>query len=94
MTRSIHEWMLSERYDGKNAYAENGFSAGHIYEGLKLSKCKSFEEQVERVKLYRKWRPKTDKKNMLPTNQAYDLSIYGLSPEDVVERQIEFEVTK
>lgn len=47
---NIHEWML------KNKYAMTGFQASHIYEGLLLWKCGSFDEQVERVKLYRSWR--------------------------------------
>ena len=68
--------------------ADNGFAAGHIAEGLKLAGLPR-EEQEERCRLYRKWRPKTDKKNMLPTAQAYDLAIAGIDPADVQERQIE-----
>ncbi len=80
--KSITEWLVDEKI------ADNGFAAGHIAEGLKLSGLPR-EEQEKRCRLYRKWRPKTDKKNMLPTVQAYDLAIAGIDPADVQERQIE-----
>ncbi len=80
---SITEWMVALKI------ADNGFAAGHIAEGLKLAGLPR-EEQEARCKLYRRWRPKTDKKNMLPTAQAYDLAIAGIDPADIVERQIEF----
>jgi len=35
------------------------------------------------------WRPKTDKKNQLPTWQAFELAISGIDPDDVPARQIE-----
>jgi len=82
-TRSITEFIVQE------GYAQNGFAAGYMYEGLKLKSCKSFEEQVERVKLYRAWRAKTDVKNDIPAKQAYDLAIAGIDPKDVQIRQME-----
>lgn len=72
-------------------YATNDFQAAHIANGLRLYELETEAEQLERVALYRKWRPKSDKKNMLPTKQAYDLSIAGIEPADVQERQIEME---
>lgn len=82
--KSITEWLVDEKI------ADNGFAAGHIAEGLKLSGLPR-EEQEKRCRLYRKWRPKTDKKNMLPTVQAYDLAIAGIDPADVQERQMDLE---
>jgi hypothetical protein len=83
MTQTTIEWMISEKI------ADNGFSASHIYEGLKLHKCRTREEQQARCRLYRAWRPKTDKKDMLPTYQAYDLAIAGIDPADVEPRQVD-----
>ena len=84
--KSITEWLVDEKI------AENGFASGHIAEGLKLAGLPR-EEQEKRCRLYRAWRPKTDKKNDIPAWQAYDLAIAGIDPDGVVERQIElFEV--
>lgn len=76
-------WMVSTKL------AQNEFAASKIATGLKLWELPDEESQKARVTLYRKWRPKTDKKNMLPTYQAFDLAIAGIDPENVVERQIE-----
>lgn len=82
----IINWMVDAKL------AENNFSASHIVTGLRLWELPDEDAMKARVLLYRKWRPKTDKKNMLPTNQAYDLAIAGIDPADVVERQIEMEM--
>jgi len=83
---NIIEWMINEKI------AQNTIQAANIANGLKLVDLPSDEEQIARVKLYRKWRPKTDKKNQLPTYQAFDLAIAGIDPADVEERQIEMEM--
>ena len=83
---NINDWMIEQKI------AQNGIQARHIFEGLKLHTLATDEERKARVALYRKWRPKTDKKNQLPTWQAFDLAIAGIAPADVVERQIEMEV--
>lgn len=79
---TITEWMVAEKI------AENGFSAGHISEGLQLSGL-ARDEQEQRCILYRAWRPKTDKKNAIPAWQAYQLAIAGIDPADVPARQME-----
>ena len=81
-------WMVDEKL------AENNFAASNIATGLRLWELPTEDAQKTRVRLYRKWRPKTetDKKNMLPTAQAYDLAISGIDPADVQERQIEMEI--
>jgi hypothetical protein len=78
----ITEWMVAHKI------AENGFAARHIKEGLKLEGLRR-DEQESRCRLYRKWRPKTDKKNELLSVEAYDLAIAGIDPDDVEPRQIE-----
>lgn len=84
---SIIDWIISE------GYAKNAFQANHIAQGLKLASIHNNPElQKERVRMYRAWRPKTDKKNQLPTDQAYDLVIAGIRREDVEDRQIEMEI--
>lgn len=79
-------WMIDEKL------AENNFAAAHIATGLRLWELPDEDAQKARVLLYRKWRPRTDKKNMLPAAQAYDLAIAGIDPADVMERQIEMEI--
>ena len=82
---NIIEWMITEKY------ASNNFQANHIASGLKLASIHNDPElQRERVILYRGWRPKTDEKNQLPTDQAYALAIAGIRREDVEDRQIDF----
>lgn len=81
---TITEWLVEE------GIAENGFSAGHIVSGLKLNGIDR-TEQEKRCRLYRAWRPKTDKKDMLPTWQAYQLAIAGIDPADVEPRQMDFQ---
>lgn len=83
---NIIEWIV------ENKIAQNTFQASAIANGLKLVELKDIEEQKARVMLYRKWRPKTDKKNQLPTWQAFELAIAGIDPADVVELQIEMEM--
>jgi len=78
----ITEWLVS------SGLAQNRFAAGYIYNGLKLQGLLTEAEQKARCELYRKWRPKTDKKDMLPTWQAYELAIAGIDPDNVAERQI------
>lgn len=70
--------------------ATNDFQAAAIANGLKLSDLKTDEAMIERARLYRKWRSKSDKKDMLPTHQAYDLAIAGIDPADVEVRQTAF----
>lgn len=84
---NIIEWMVSEKI------AQNEFAAAHIANGLKLISLPTDEERIARVKLYRKWRPKTDRKNQLPTWQAFDLAIAGIDRDDVIDRQVEMELT-
>lgn len=79
----IIQWMVSLKL------AQNEFAASKIVTGLRLWELSSEDAMKARVLLYRKWRPKTDKKNMLPTYQAFDLAVAGIDPADVVERQIE-----
>ena len=81
--QNIVEWMI------QNKVALVGYQAGHIYEGLKLWACGTYEEQIERVNLYRAWRPKTDKKNEIPSWQAFQLAIAGIDPDEVEPRQID-----
>jgi hypothetical protein len=83
---NINDWMV------ENKIANNIIQARHIFKGLKLHELQSDEARIARVRLYRAWRPKTDKRNQLPTYQAFDLAIAGIDPADVVERQIEMEV--
>lgn len=84
---SIIEWMIAEKI------AENGFAAAHISEGLNLPKHPR-DEQERLCKLYRKWRPKTDKKHKddLLSWQAYQLTLAGIDPDNVQVRQIEMEI--
>ena len=84
---NLFEWMLAEKI------ATNGFSASAILNGLKCWKLETDPEKKARILLYRKWRPKTDKKNQVPEKQAFELAIAGIDPDDVPARQIEFEVT-
>lgn len=81
--KSIMDWMVTEKI------APNVFTATAIVNGLKLWELDSDEAKKARVILYRKWRPKTDKKNQLPTYQAFQLAIAGIDPDHVTERQIE-----
>ena len=76
-------WMVSTKL------AQNEFAASKIATGLKLWEIETDDERKARVELYRRWRPKTDKRNMLPTYQAFELAIAGIDPDDVVERQME-----
>lgn len=80
---NIIEWMI------ENKIAENNFSAAHIANGLKLAGLDPAEQEA-RCRLYRAWRPKTDKKNDIPPWQAYELAIAGIDPRDIQERQIMF----
>ena len=86
--KDIMDWMVSE------GIAKNDFQASAIVNGLKLYELKDDEARKARVLLYRKWRPKTDKKNQLPTNQAFDLAIAGIDRDDVIDRQIAMEMTE
>jgi hypothetical protein len=82
--REFMNWMIAE------GLAKNDFQASAIVNGLKLWDVAE-NERKERVVLYRKWRPKTDKKNQLPSWQAFELAIAGIDPADVQERQIELD---
>ncbi len=84
---NIIEWMI------ENKIANNQIQANNIFVGLQLDKLQDFEERKARVICYRKWRPKTDKKNQLPTKQAFDLAIAGIERDDVIDRQIEISMT-
>lgn len=83
--QSITEWMVDEKI------ANHGIQAGHIKDGLKLEGLPR-EEQEARCRLYRAWRTKTDKKNDIPSWQAYQLAIAGIDPRDVLERQIDMKI--
>lgn len=84
---NINDWML------ENKIASNGIQANNIFMGLKLYELPDDEARIARVTLYRKWRPKTDKKNQLPTWQAFELAIAGIDRDDVIDRQIELELS-
>jgi len=80
---TVGEWLVS------SGIARHGKQAGYIIDGLKLNSLPR-EEQEARAKIYRLWRPASekDKKKLIPTYQAYQLAIYGLASGDVVERQV------
>ena len=83
---NIIEWMI------ENKIASHWKQAQNIIVGLKLGELyneKNYDEIKHRCELYRRWRPKTDKKNQVPTWQAYELAIAGIDPADVEPRQIE-----
>lgn len=79
---SITEWMVEQKI------AVNGFAAGHIAAGLTLHK---FDRPTQEAmcRLYRKWRPKTDRKNEMLSKEVYDLVLAGVDPDDVPIRQID-----
>ena len=84
----ILKWIIDE------GFAKNDFQAAAIMNGLKLYTVADEDEAKGRVRLYRKWRSKSDKKDMLPTYQAFQLAIAGIEPADVQVRQMEMEVSK
>ena len=79
----VFKWLI------ENKIAQNDFSAAAICNGLKVSGLRSDEAIKSRAMLYRKWRPKTDKKNEIPSYQAYELAIAGIDPDDIEPRQID-----
>ena len=83
---NIIEWMIERKL------AQNTIQAANIANGLKLAELATDEERCARILLYRKWRPKTDKKNQLPTWQAFELAIAGIDRDDVTDRQIEMPI--
>ena len=86
--QKVMQWIIDEKY------AKNEFQASAIMNGLKLYTVADEDEAKDRVRLYRAWRAKTDKKNDIPSKQAFDLSIAGIDPADVQVRQMEMEVSK
>jgi len=84
--KEILDWMREQKI------ATNDIQASNIVVGLKLYELATDEERKARVICYRKWRPKTDKKNQLPTKQAFDLAIEGIDRYEVIDRQIELEL--
>ena len=80
---NVFKWLI------ENKIAQNDFSAAAICNGLKVSDLRSDEAIKSRAMLYRKWRPKTDKKNEIPSWQAFQLAIAGIDPDDVEPRQID-----
>ena len=80
---NIFQWLI------ENKIAQNDFSAAAICNGLKVSKLRSDEAIKSRAMLYRKWRPKTDKKNEIPSWQAVQLAIAGIDTYDIDPRQID-----
>jgi len=82
--------MITAAWMTENKIAGNEFQANHIFKGLELFDPELTEaQQKARCFLYRKWRPKKDKKNEVTSDEAYALAIAGIDPEDVPERQIE-----
>ena len=79
----VFKWLI------ENKIAQNDFSAAAICNGLKVSDLRNDEAIKSRAMLYRKWRPKTDKKNEIPSWQAFQLAIAGIDPDDVEPRQID-----
>jgi hypothetical protein len=85
---NIIDWMVMK------CVAKNVFQASHISAGLHLP---DIDRQAQEAKclLYRKWRPKTDKKDPLTALEAFDLTNAGIDPDNVPARQIElFEVAQ
>ena len=80
---NVFQWLID------NKIAQNDFSAAAICNGLKVSDLRNDEAIKSRAMLYRKWRPKTDKKNEIPSWQAFQLAIAGIDPDDVEPRQID-----
>jgi hypothetical protein len=79
-----------------NKVSDNIFSSANTLTGLRNSANEmsyQFPETEDGLKslvlLYRKWRPKTDKKNILLSWQAYQLAVAGIEPDDIQPRQIE-----
>jgi len=83
--QKVMKWIIDE------GFAKNEFQASAIMNGLKLYTVADEDEAKGRVRLYRKWRARTDKKNDIPSKQAFDLSIAGIDPADVKVRQMDFE---
>ena len=79
----VFKWLI------ENKIAQNDFSAAAICNGLKVSDLRNDEAIKSRAMLYRKWRPKTDKKNEIPSWQAFQLAIAGIDPDDIEPRQID-----
>ena len=79
----VFKWLI------ENKIAQNDFSAAAICNGLKVSDLRNDEAIKSRAMLYRKWRPKTDKKNDIPSWQAFQLAIAGIDPDDIEPRQID-----
>jgi hypothetical protein len=79
----IFKWLI------ENKIAQNDYSAAAICNGLKVSDLRNDEAIKSRAMLYRKWRPKTDKKNEIPSWQAFQLAIAGIDPDDIEPRQID-----
>ena len=67
---NLIQWMI------ENKFAKNGFNAAAIANGLKLAGL-PFEQQTERVKLYRKWR---DSKYFNSTEGCFIKAIAGEEP--------------
>ena len=81
---NVFKWLI------ENKIAQNDFSAAAICNGLKVSDLHNDEKAIKsRAMLYRKWRPKTDKKNEIPSWQAFQLAIAGIDPDDIEPRQID-----
>jgi hypothetical protein len=82
---NIIEWMTDE------GIVKNEIQAQNIIAGLRLWELynqKDYDGIKDRVRLYRSWRPKTDKKNEVPSWQAFQLAIAGIDPSNVEPRQI------
>jgi len=79
---NIIEWMIEQKI------AQNNFAASAIANGLHLQDADR-TEQENRCRLYRAWRKKTDRKNDIPSWQAFQLAIAGIDPADVEPRQID-----
>ena len=92
----LFQWMIY------NKVSDNIFSSANTLTGLRNAAAEmgcQFPETEDGLKslvlLYRKWRPKTDKKNKLLSWQAYQLAVAGIDPDDIQPRQIElFEVAR
>lgn len=81
---SLIDWMV------RSKLADNRISAEHIANGLHLYE-EGNAEQMLAVLAYRKWRPvKTQRHGMkcLQPYQVYDMVLAGLTPDDVVEREL------
>lgn len=72
-------------------YADNGFSAAGMANGLRFADCQNDDERLERARIYRLWRPVSKNKGGIKSREAFDLAIAHIEPGDYPEKQLVFE---